>query len=84
MIHENILSTIGNTPLVKINKLVSNDDAEISYSVYVRHGAITGYVMPPVSGDYPDTVGAQAPPERGRRDCPVPVPGRPGANRPGH
>jgi len=29
MIHENILSTIGKTPLVKINKLVNEADAEV-------------------------------------------------------
>jgi cysteine synthase len=29
MVHENILSTIGKTPLVKINKLVSETDAEV-------------------------------------------------------
>ncbi len=29
MVHKNILSTIGKTPLVKINKLVNEADAEV-------------------------------------------------------
>ena len=29
MIHENILSTIGNTPVVKINKIAKNLDCNV-------------------------------------------------------